>query len=71
MARNASHSFDGKTESRKSGGERKAKWPRKQGHKPRTSELFLGRRRGAERGQAKLHDLKLKGKVGAVWFMAL
>ena len=35
----------------KSGSERKAKWPRKQGHKPRTSELFLGRRSGAERGQ--------------------
>ena len=32
-------------------------------------------RRGAKsrrkEGQAKLHDLKLKGKVGVVWFFAL
>ena len=55
----------------KSGSERKAKWPRKQGHKPRTSELFLGRRSGAERGQAELHNLKWKGKVGLVGLSAL
>ena len=45
----------------KSGSERKAKWPRKQGHKPRTSELFLGRRSGAERGQ-----VPTKGGTGAL-----
>ena len=35
----------------KSGSEGEAKWPGQQGHKPGTSELFLGRRSGAERGQ--------------------
>ena len=55
----------------KSGSERKAKWPGLQGHKPRTSELFLGRRSGAERGQAEPHDLKWKDKVGLVGLSAL
>ena len=43
------NSLMGKSGPGKSGSERKAKWPGQQGRKPGTSELFLGRRSGAER----------------------